>query len=210
MKQLRFRFILLFALLIITVLFVQGCSKKIKAGIDMQPEAKWKQIAVLPVVDKTGESQAAQIMRTEMIDELFFKGYVKILPETIDEKLTNFYKKGVSVQPQVVGDNLGVDAVLYCTLSEWKKSAMLAYSSMSIKADFELKSAKGGEVLWKESKTVVKRNFHPLKREIRELTLMDYEPAVQELVTNAIASLPNGPNFVAKGPLKKGALQEWF
>ena len=197
--------------MIFILVIIMGCGKKIRTATANQPEkAKWNQIAVLPVANKTVESAIANMLRTHLIEELYFKGFPRVSVQLIDEKLSEQYKKGGAVQPQVVGNALGVDAVLYCTLSEWKKTTMLAYVSISAKVDFELRSARGGEVLWKASKSVIKRSFHPLKKELQELALLDYEPIVIDLVGAALESLPNGPNFVAQSPIKKGALQEWF
>ncbi len=197
--------------LMIMLLILSGCGKKVKtAATPVLGDQKPKQIAVLPVINKAGEPDAARILRDKTVDELYEKGYMRVPPKTIDEKLSRYYKDGSLVSPQVVGDLLKVDAVLYCTLSEWKRSVVLAYGVISVRADFLLRSTKNGEVLWKESKRVDKRSLHPLRKEIRELILLDYEPAVHDLVDAAIASLPNGPNFVANAPIKRSFYEGWF
>ena len=201
----------LFTLLVILVIgFYSGCSQ-VKSGSIAPSQLKpGKQIAVVPVIDKTGEPQLAPILREKAIEELYFKGYPKIPSSVVDAKISKYYKVGAEIQPQVIRDLLGADAVLYCTLAEWKKSVFFAYGSISAKAEFELRSTKNGELIWKDSKHVNKRNWHILKNEVRVLTLLDYETAIQDLVDEAMESFPNGPNFIAQGPPKKSSLSEWF
>ena len=209
MSFFRSRFLGFLSLLLLILIF-SGCAKKIKTVTSpVFDDLKPKQIAVLPVINKAGEADAARILREKTIDELYDKGYARIVSKGVDEKLSRYYKEGSMISPQVVGDLLKVDTVLYCTLSEWKRSVILAYGVISVKAEFVLRSAKNGEVLWKESKLIDKRSLHPLKKEIHELILLDYEPAIHDLVHAALESLPNGPNFVAHAPAKS-FYEGWF
>ena len=200
-------------LLALILLIASGCAKKVQTGgTATSPEApKWQQIAVIPVVNKTAETpQIATMIRNHTIEEVYYKGYRKLPAEVMDEQLAGHYQRNMNPEAHVVGEVLGVDAVLYCTLSEWKKSSMLAYVSVTAKANFELRSARNGDVLWRSSKTIVRRSFHPLKKELQELTLLDYESAVVALVEGGLESLPKGPYFIAQGPLKKSEHEDWF
>lgn len=197
-------------ILLVALILLGGCGKKITVGPSAQDEKRGKRIAMLPVINKTSEAQAARILREKVIEELYYKGYAKIPSAKVDEKISKFYKQAAEIPPRIVGELLGADSVLYCTLSEWTQSVVLAYGVISAKADFELRSAETGEVLWRESKRIDKRSLHPLKKEVQEMTLMDYEPAVHDLVEEAIRSLPNGPNFVAQGPPKRRFFDGWF
>ena len=61
-----------------------------------------------------------------------------------------------TLTPQELGKLLGVDAVLYTTVTEFSTTYLLAYASMTVGARFELRDAKTGEKLW-ESDHQVKR-----------------------------------------------------
>jgi hypothetical protein len=209
MSFFRSRFLGLLSVLVLVLIF-SGCAKKIKTGASPVFEnLKPKQIAVLPVINKAGEADAAAILREKTINELYDKGYARIVSKAVDDKLSRYYKEGSLISPQVVGDLLKVDTVLYCTLSEWKRSVVLAYGVISVRAEFVLRSAKNGEVLWKGNKVIERRSLHPLKKEIHELILLDYEPAIHDLVHAALDSLPNGPNFVAHAPVER-FYEGWF
>ncbi len=197
-------------LILLVMVIAPGCSKRIQPEPTVGDDKNPKRIAVLPVINRTTEVPAGRILRERAIEELYLKGYPKISSKTVDEKLAKLYKEGALIPPSVAGKLLDVDAVLYCTLTEWKTSVVLAYGVISAKAKFELRSVSTGEVLWKATKDVTKRSLHPLRKEVEILTLLDYEPAIHELVNNAVDAIPNGPQFIAKGPPKRGFFQEWF
>ena len=97
-----------------------------KAEDDPQPASRKldaRLIAVLPVDIKTGDRDAARMLREKLFDELYFKGYPKIPFELVDAALADIRKRdggasGSTVAPQVIGSMLGVDAVMYTTLLE--------------------------------------------------------------------------------------------
>ncbi len=208
MALLASRSLKVIGLLTIALLFVSGCGKKITMDSGMAP--KWGRIAVMPVINKTTEPQASALLRTYAIEAIYNKGYKKLPAQIIDEQLAENARETPPPPPQVAGKVLGVDALLYCTLTEWKKSEMTAYASISATATFELRSAANGEVLWHNSQTIVKRSVHPFKKELQELMLMDFESSVVELVDSGMASLPTGSDFIAKDPLKKSKYEGWF
>ena len=181
--------------------FISGCGAKNRSTvITAHSETVPRLVAVLPVDNKTSDVQAARILRVEVLEKLYFKGYPKIPLDIIDEKLSKVYKDtgdmGGKVSPKVIGELLGVDAVMYCTLTEWKTSFMFFYAPTTVSASFELRSAKTGETLWKEHYKVVKRNCGFSKKELKMKSCQVYEMAVQEVVERAIATLPDGPDSV--------------
>jgi hypothetical protein len=200
----------IFPIFLISLILVSGCSKKINPVQAVDKEKRANLIAVLPVINKTTEADAARILRERIVDELVDKGYKKISLKSVDEKLSKYYKSGAMIAPDAAGELLHVDAVLYCTLSEWKTAIFLAYGSVSVQATFELRLTKTGEVLWRETKRVGKRNLHPFREELKLLELIDYEDAIHDLVDEAMASIPKGPNFIALGPPKRSIFKEWF
>jgi hypothetical protein len=185
--------------LLVLVCFISGCgSKNLSTVVTTNSEGVPRLVAVLPVDNKTSDVQAAQILRVEILEKLYFKGYPKIPLDIIDEKLSKVYKDtggmGGKVSPKVIGELLGVDAVMYCTLTEWKTSPIFFYAPTTVSASFELRSARTGETLWKEHHKVVKRNYGFSQKGLKMKSCQVYEMAVQEVVERVMATLPDGPD----------------
>ena len=137
------------------------CPLQIKQTTTLQAEVRKldaRLIAVLPVDIKTGDRDAARMLREKLFDELYFKGYPKIPFEMVDAALADIRKRdggasGSTVAPQVIGSMLGVDAVMYTTLLEANTKYRFVYAPVSVAAVFELRSVKTGDTIWKfESK----------------------------------------------------------
>jgi len=155
---------------------------------------------LLPVKNKTKDTKAAQILRKTLLEELYFKGYPKIPLGVVDEKLVQVYGDITipahrAIPPKVVGEILSVDAVMYCTLDEWKTSFMFVCAPTTVSVSFELRSAKTGETLWKTQCKVVKRNYGFTEKELEMKSRETCELAILEVVDKAISTLPNGPDF---------------
>jgi len=190
--------IAVFALLI----FVQGCSWMWKKPYTVVPNYDKKGvrlIAVLPVNVKSGNLKAGQMFREMIVNELYFKGYPKVSLLTIDEKLARVYKGGINskrenIPPKAMGDLLGVDAVMYASLDECSTDFSFVYAPTHVSASFELRSAKTGETLWTYRNKTVKRNYGISREQLEMESCQVYEPAIQEVVDNAMGTLPDGPD----------------
>ena len=188
--------------LLTIVCLISGCGSRFSCPV-VPPgsEASPRLVAVLPVDNKTFDAQAARILREKMLEELHFKGYPKIPLEIIDEKLSKVYRDntecaGGKIPPKAIGELLGVDAVMYCTLNEWKTSFVYFYAPTAVSASFELRSAKTGETLWSSYYRVVKKNYGFSQKELEMKSCQVYETAVEEVVEKAMATLPDGPDSV--------------
>jgi len=158
-------------------------------------------IAVLPVKNQTADAKAAHMLREKILNELYFKGYPKIPLQLIDEKLSKVYGgytdfKRETIPPKAVGELLGVDAVLYSTLSECSTSFSYMYAPMRVSVMFELRSAKTGVTLWSSRYSIVKRNYGFSREQLEMESCQQYEPALQEVVDNVMKTLPDGPDSV--------------
>jgi hypothetical protein len=89
---------------------------------------------------------------------------------------------------------LNVDAVLYTTLKEGPGSVSLLYATVAIDAEFELKSAKTGESLWRVRHREAYRNFGFTKRSLELKASQVYETAIEELLGKVLSTLPDGPD----------------
>lgn len=207
-----FRIIVVLLCLMLPFL-VSGCGKK---AVPPAPEEAVKKpvirlVAVLPVDNRSTDPLAARILRERVLQEIFRRGYPKIPFAVVDEKLTKNYKDAARMAPRVVGDLLGVDAVLYSTLLEWKTSYFYLSARTTVSACFELRSAKTGETLWKAGHEAGKRNYDITRERLEMETFQAYEPAIHEIVDRTFKTFPDGPDFIGRPPSKGGCfLWNWF
>jgi len=184
-------------LLIIIISFIFGCGSKISRTIIPDYDKKGiRLIALMPITNKTGDAEAAIVLRKAILEKIYFKGYPKIPLNVVDEKI----KK---IPPKAVGEILGVDAVMYCTLDEWKTSFMLIYAQATVAVSFELRDAKTEEILWKTNYKVAKRNYDFTRKRLEMKSCQMFELAAQEVVAKAMSTLPNGPDFPGGAPAQK-------
>jgi hypothetical protein len=191
----RFRFALLF----LSLIFLAGCAGKIPYVLIPDYGKKGtKLVAVLPVRNLESDAGTAAVLRAKLIEELYFKGYPKVPPQWIDERLAGLPTVGGKgeLSPQLLGELLKVDAVLYTTLKEGPTPVRFLYSPVAVDAEFELKSAKTGESLWRTSYRVVYRNYGLTRKSLELKSSQVYEPAIQEVLNRALETLPDGPDAI--------------
>jgi len=196
-------------LLLVGICFIISCASHNSRTIIPDYNKKGiRLVGLLPVKNKTQDKKAAQILRRTLLEELYFKGYPKIPLGVVDKKLVRIYGDitipgNNTIPPEVVGEILGVDAVMYCTLGEWKTSFVFVCAPTTVAVSFELRSAKTGETLWKTQCKVVKRNYGFTEKELEMKSRETCELAILEIVDKAIATLPNGPDFPGSPSLRK-------
>ncbi len=185
---------------LLTLFMLFGCASKIPHHLVPDYSKRgMRLIAVMPIKNLTDDAKAARMLRDKIINELYFKGYPKIVPGVIDEKLASVYGKTMdftkgNVPPNVVGDLLGVDAVLYCTLVRCKTSYALVYAPTSVSITFELRSVKTGQTLWSTSYDTIKRSYGISKKQLEMESNQIYEMAIQAVLDKAMETLPDGPD----------------
>jgi hypothetical protein len=198
---------LLITLAICFLLVFSGCSKKIQSTAATGYEKMGvKLIAVMPVDNKTADKFIPPHLREAVAQELFSKGYPKIPFQFIDQKLP---PGGKEISPLAARDAIMADAVMYCVLTEVKTSYRVVQTSTAISAGFTLKSAKTGETLWKKESSVSVSNYDFTKKRLEMKSCQELEPALQEMAQSALTTLPDGPDFIGKAPVKH-AFWEWF
>ncbi|MGD0275571.1 MAG: GNA1162 family protein [Syntrophales bacterium] len=155
-------------------------------------------IAVLPVHDEAGCTEASVLIRDKVLKGLYFKGYKKVEIKNMDEKLKAVYPSKLmertdQIPPVPVGELLGVDAVMYITLTEFNTKTQMIYAPTSMAAGFELRSARTGITLWKTSYRAVERNYDFTDRLLEMKRIIIFETIIQEVVDKVINTLPEGP-----------------
>ncbi|MCL2669045.1 MAG: hypothetical protein FWE89_00040 [Syntrophaceae bacterium] len=186
MKQFRRLGLLSFLI----VLIACGAGKiphRIMADYDKQPP---RLIAVLKIANAS-DPRAAEMLRTKLIEGLFFKGYPRIPDKVIDALEAQLVADGSVPSAQQIGEKLRVDAVLSVNLREAVPGKGFFYAATSVAADFELRSARTGEVLWSAKHGIVERSFRIIPKRVELRSAQLYEPAIQELVDRALETLPD-------------------
>jgi hypothetical protein len=188
-------------LLIVIISIISGCFGKSQKMLNQNNNdiIKAKTIAVLPVENKNEDSTAAQLLRSRLFEELYFKGYSKLSLQEIDKKLGSLYvntkeKKKSSVAPQVLKDAVGADAGMYCTLSEDKKSKFF-YGPVKIAVSCELRSTETGKTVWNAESESVRRNFDFTNKGLEKKSHEDLEAVIDEVINKILKTLPDGPNL---------------
>ncbi|MBW2560851.1 MAG: DUF799 family lipoprotein [Deltaproteobacteria bacterium] len=171
-------------------------------------------IALAPVDNRTGDTQAAQLLRENILEALYFKGYPRIPLSMIDEKLTAHRARKADdsiydIPPETVGELLGVDAVMYCSLLEWNTSFISMYAPTMVSVALELKDTGTGAILWSSRYSIVERHYDFTRKRLESKAYQSYEPAVREIIDETFASLPDGPDCVGKVPPEKSFWKFW-
>ena len=195
-----YRFAKLFVFVAVFSL-LSGCGSKVpRAGNPAYTKAGIKLVAVLPVKNTTADQKAAHILRQKVLDELYFKGYPKVPLNAIDEKLSLILKGNPEtslgdIPPQTVKELLGVDAVIYCTLTESTTSFGFFSAPTRVTASFEMRNARTGETLWRAQRRTVERSFGYSRNDLELKAIQIYESVLQEVVDKGLATLPDGPEL---------------
>jgi hypothetical protein len=185
------------ALLLMALIFLAGCAGKIPhVLVPDYGDKRMRLVAVVPVWNVESDAGTAAMLRAKLIEELHFKGYPEIQPKWIDERLTAFPAVGWNLSPLLLGDMLNVDAVLYTTLNEGRMSVTRLYSRIAVDAEFELKSARTGESLWRDHYRAVHRNYGFSRKSLELKSCQVYELAIQEVLNRALETLPDGPDAI--------------
>ena len=171
-----------------------------------------KTIAVLPVLNETVNLKAPDVFRPIVSGKVSSKGYHVPSPAATDAKLLarDIRESGQvnSLTPQELATLLGVDALLYTTITEFSTTYLLAYASMTVAARFELRDARTGEKLWetehrvKETKTAL--DTKTAGDILNFAVAQSYTPYCQKVVDVGFATMPNAAGSAA--PAQKGCL----
>jgi hypothetical protein len=182
--------------MLLVLIYITGCSTKIPHAILSDFGNKGTRlIAVMPVKNISSDAKSGVMLRAKLVEALYFKGYQRIPLRLVDEKLVGVSAGSeVEVAPQVVGEILKVDAVLYVTLHESRRGSGILYASTVAEAEFELRSTKNGEILWRVRHREVFRNYGFSSHNMELKSSKVYEQAIGDCVNRALETLPDSPD----------------
>ncbi|MCK9229395.1 MAG: DUF799 family lipoprotein [Syntrophales bacterium] len=186
----------------IVLMVMAGCMSRASHDETLPPAAtaadegdEIRLIAVMPVDDRVGDAQASEMLREELLQQLYFKCYPKVPLSFVDERLETIAGNtdALSVSTQWAAASLGVDALLYTTLTEWSVSRTLLYGSTRVAASFELKKAGTGETLWRGSHAATERHVGITGKRVEGKAYMSCGEVLRKAVETVLSTFPEGP-----------------
>ncbi len=199
-------------ILCVTACIMAGCTFRDPHTIVSDYDKRGiRLIALAPVDNKTDDMEAARLLREKILEALYFKGYPRIPLSMIDEKLKAGGSDGSTgnISPEAIGDLLEVDAVMYCTLIEWKTAFMGMYAPTTVSVSLVLKNTQTGTTVWSAQHRIVERNYDLTRERLELKSYQAYEPAIREIINKTLSSLPNGPDFAGSPPPEKKFWKFW-
>jgi hypothetical protein len=150
------------------------------------------------------------MFRPLVLNKLSMKGYETPALSFIDGRLLEKEIREAgqinSLTPQGLGQILGVDALLYTTVTEFSTTYLLAYASVTVGARFELKDAKTGEKLWEAEKQVKETKMGLDQKSVSDTLKFavgqSYLPYCQKVVDAGFTTLPDAGR--ASAPARLG------
>jgi hypothetical protein len=182
--------------MLLVLMYIAGCSAKIPHALVPDFGKKGTRlIAVMPVKNDSSDAKSGVMLRAKLVEELYFKGYQRIPLRLVDEKLAGVSSGSeVEVAPQAVGEILKVDAALYTTLHESRRGRGVLFASTVAEAEFELRSTKTGEILWRVRHREVYRNYGFSSDNMELKSSMVYEKVIGDCMNRALETLPDSPD----------------
>ncbi|MDP8256616.1 MAG: DUF799 family lipoprotein [Candidatus Alcyoniella australis] len=188
--------VLLLIMLCALALIACSSAQKHYTSPDFDP-FRMLSVAVLPPFNATADMDAPEAFRPIVEQELRDRGYNVLSSGTVDQLMQD---EGMYVAEdlhlldmQDLYEIFGTDAVLFTTVTVWKKTFLVQYASITVGARFELVEVPSGEVIWWWDDRVVDLRVG-VDRETTAQTwifaLSPYEPYVRQVSQRAFSTLP--------------------
>ena len=192
----------LLAYTLLSLFLFTGCGSKNTSTLKQPlPPAIPQMIAVVSAINSAVDPLISRIVRQKAIDSLYFKGYPKIEPRTIDERLARLYGDmsfaGESISPAVIGELTGADAVLYCSVKEMRTSYHFMYARTYVELSFEIRSTKTGETIWQARQKASERNFGFSRKNLENKAFISYEAAIDDIFNKVMGKFPESSGMTS-------------
>lgn len=188
-----FALIAIFSLTLMTI----ACAGKPQANKPTFADTGAGTVAVMPVNNASGNDQVARMLREKAIEEVYFKGYRKFSSRAVDEAVSRDTRPaagGDKLAPaRRLPETLGVDALLYITLTEASIKESPFHVTIDVAASFELVAAGTGQSLWKARHAETKRELALTQAGRQQAAHLILEGLVERVIVKGLSSFPEGP-----------------
>lgn len=142
-----------FIIAIVAAWMVAGCATTMPPKQEVYGslyEEKPLAILVMPPINRSTKVEAKELFYSSLIVPLTLRGYYVMPPllamEILKEESAYDSEMFVNSSMKNVGSLFGVDAVLFTTIHDWRKTTIA--SQVTVEIEYTLKSAKSDEVLF--------------------------------------------------------------
>lgn len=111
-----------------------------------------KSILIVPAINNTTAAESSDFITTTLAEPLTYHGFY-VAP--IELVTSIFQQEGVldgaqlhSLDPQIFGQQFGVDAVLFVTIDTWQTNYYVIAGNVEVGLQYRLVSTKTGQELW--------------------------------------------------------------
>jgi hypothetical protein len=152
----------LLAIVAVTTLTLSGC-----ASVPVEPTPAFeslraelpRSVLVLPPLNNTLAVNAPEYFLSTLSPPFANRGYytfpANMVRKTLEENGLSDAGLVHNAEPKRLGTLFGCDSALYVTINRWDTQYILISSSTTVSFDYELKSCKTNESLWKATQTLV-------------------------------------------------------
>ena len=186
--------------LVLGMLILSGCFGNTQKSIKEETaKLSIKSIAILPIETATdADVKDAQFLRTRIFEEIFFKGYPKISPEDVDQRLRQAPGNAddkTSSPPQALTDKIDAETVMSCTLKK-NTQYKLFYASTAADVGCVLRRTGTDDVVWKAQAGAAEKSFALGRKRLEIKAHEAVEPLINKILKSIMETLPEGPNFI--------------
>lgn len=186
------------------VLYVcAGCSNSVTYTLSEQyVQAEPRGVAVLPVEwpasiwDGGGFSAAedkavSYLFRTMVHEKLKAKNFHPAALEVIDEVYLKAGKAALSrKEPKELAALFNADSILLVKVTDWDKTTLGGYASLTIDASFEMRSG-DGTLLWEAEYSTKESDLRLDAASAEYSVIKAFEPRIQRFVDAVFSTLPD-------------------
>jgi hypothetical protein len=149
--------------LVVLSFFIFSCGPSHYSIAFKKVDLQEKTLAVLPFDNESVDFDATPIFRHAIYNYLGSRGFKRISLKRVDEILAEQgILEGGEVHlftPEELGELLGVDYLLYGTVTDFNTKYMVVYSSINVEGRFELYDTVNGEKVWEATSGSHSNNF---------------------------------------------------
>ncbi len=194
---------------------VRGLINSLPIPAILQEEQLPHKVAILPFANKTSNPEGSETVRKMFYNFFSSLNYIDLELATIDDSLksANLYQKiaaGKDVSPQILGQLLGVDAVIFGDVISLGKIYALLYTDNQAGLKAQMVSCKTEKVIWElEHKIHIEDGDLPLSplglaTIVVKIAISHQQAthmkAASELCMQMVSTIPNPPAITEPPP----------